>query len=291
MPVVSARISAALFLSLFCVHFPRKRSEKPSEEAVWFAVEERPRGELRIEPFVRVEEGQFVAVPSACSEADNTTRELAAEYLKPGESYPVVFGGTAAGEVRVLNRRSNSFVALVTYEGSLKLRGQLRALATNHPPAEFRPESRQAATKEDRAAALALARELFQLHGIPAAQLSKVHTDFLTRTVLEPSPLPSWIGSFTLGTNGDNLQHNLFFIATPGPFRLEPQLVWVRLSQSADEDEAMQFVDHADLLGDGHDEIVVTLSSTPNHRYAIYEKSRDGTHWERVFLTELMECF
>ena len=109
--------------------------------------------------------------------------------------------------------------------------------------------------------------------------------------MIAPSPMSSWIGAFTLETGGEeDLQHNLSFIATQGAGKLEAELVWIRLSERMDEDEAAEFVDHADLLGDGHDEVVVRLTSTENHRYAAYRRSSDGAHWEEFFMTDLMEC-
>lgn len=285
------RMSAALLSILLLSTISKTQIEAPSER-VWFAVEERPRGQLLMEPFAIVREGQLFRVPSSCSESDSGIEPFASRYLQPGQTYSVIFGGSEAGQARVLSRHPNTTVTEIAYEGSLKLRGQVRALATNQPQQQFRPESRQAATKEDRTAALALAREIFQLHGVPEHQLSKVHADLLTRSVLAPSPLSSWIGSFTLETSSeDYLQHNLFFVAAQGPSKLESELIWIRLSKSADEDEAAQFVDHADLLSDGHDEIVVRLTSTQNHRFAVYQKNRDGAHWEQIFLTEPLECF
>jgi hypothetical protein len=179
----------------------------------------------------------------------------------------------------------------VSYEGAVKIRGQVRALATNQAQEGFRVESRQVATPEDKTAALTLAREIFRQHGIPSEMTSRVHTKFLTRTVLAPSPLSSWIASFTLETGGeDDLQHDLFFIAEQGAQGLQAEFIWIRLSESMDEDESAEFVDHADLFEDGHDKVVLRLTSTANHRYAVYQKNRDGAHWEQIFMTGALEC-
>jgi len=293
MSLAVLRISAALSL-VFLFSIPSKtQNKKPSAERVWFAVEERPRGQLRIEPFAIVSDGELEPFPSPCAEEyseDSEQQKPASSYLRPGQAYSVVFGGAAAGEVRVVAARANSAVAEVNYDGLVRIRGKVKALATNAPPGDFRAESRQIATKEERAAALELAREIFRLHGIPSELVSKVQTDFLTRTVLAPSPTSNWIGAFTLETDEpEYLQHNLFFIATQGAGKLEAELVWIRLSERTDEDEAAEFVDHADLFGDGHDEVVVRLTSTANHRYAVYRRDAGGVHWERTFLTELME--
>jgi hypothetical protein len=291
MPSANLRIVPALLFVLFCSSPSETQTEKPPEERVWFAVEERPRGQMRMEPFARVSDGTLVRAPSPCTEEDAGAEPFASAHLQPGQAYPVLFGGTAAGEVRVVARQPNSLVASVAYEGPAKLRGQIRALATNDARGAFRVESRQLATKEDRAAALSLARRIFQQHGIPEQTLPKVHVDFLTRTVMEPSSQSSWIGSFTLDMEGeDYLQHNLFFVAAQGTSGLEPEFIWIRIGERPDEDEEAQFVDHGDLLGDGHDEIVVRFTSTENHRFAVYQRSRDGAHWEQMLMTGALEC-
>jgi hypothetical protein len=287
------RTVAAVSLVLLYSTASETRSNKSSagQQRVWFAVEERPRGELRLEPIAIVSDHELTRVPTVCSGENSDNEAFASQYLQQGQTYPVSFGGSSAGEVHVLNRLSKIIAATVTYDGPIKIRGQIRALASNQASAEFRPESRQPATKEDRTAALVLATETFRQHGIPEHLLPKIHTDFVTRTVIAPSPLSTWIASFTLETGGeDYFQHNLFFIASQGSARLEPEFTWVRLSTKAGEDETAQFVDHADLLGDGQDEIVVRFTSTENHHYAIYKKNRDGLHWEQIFTTELLEC-
>jgi len=283
------RISAVVLLPLLCSSPSEIQDEKPPDERVWVAVEERPRGKLRIEPFAMVSDGALVRTPSFCDE-DSGAEAFASRYLQPGREFPVTFGGAAAGNVRAIARQANSTVAEVSYEGPLKLRGQIRALAASDAAGEFRVESRQAATKEDRTAALSLARRIFQEHGVPEEQLSKVHADFVVRTVIAPASLSRWIGAFTLETSEDYLQHNLFFIASQGVTGLDPELIWVRIAKASDEDEEMQFVDQGDLLGDGRDEVVVRLTSTENHRFAVYQRTRDGAHWERILLTGALEC-
>jgi hypothetical protein len=282
--------AAILLASLFSLS-SETQNERPSGERVWFALEEHPRGQLRMEPIAVVSDGELTRVPSACSEENSEYQQFISSYLQPGQAYPVTFGGAAAGEVKVGNNRPNSVAATVTYEGPLKIQGRVRALATNQNSSEFRVESRQTATREERANALALAREIFQQHGISQGNLSQLRLDFLTRTVLAPSPTVTWIASFTLETSGrESLQHNLFFIANQESGTLQPELLWIRLSENFAEDETAELVDHADLLGDGRDEVVVKLGSTENHRYVIYRKRRDGQHWEQILMSDLLEC-
>jgi hypothetical protein len=292
----SLRAVAVVSFVVICSVPSETQSQKPSDpsaeqQRVWFAVEERPRSELRIEPIAIVSDHELTHVPTLCSSENSGNEAFASQSLKEGQTYPISFGGSPGGEVHILTRVRGLTAATASYDGPLKLRGQTRALASNQASSEFRPESRQAATKEDRTAALALATDIFRQHGIREELIPKIHADFVTRTVIAPSPLPTWIASFTLETVGeDYLQHNLFFIATQGSSKLDPEFIWVRISTKADEDETAQFVDHADLLGDGQDEVVIRFTSTENHHYAIYKKNRDGLHWEQIFITEPLEC-
>jgi hypothetical protein len=183
--------------------------------------------------------------------------------------------------------------ARLAYGGPLKIRGQVRALATDAEPGDFRTASREPATAEQRATALALARELFSQHGIPEALLPKVRAEYVARTYLAPSPQPSLIGSFLLDT-GDNegLVHHLFFIASQPGEKLQPEFLWIHLSESETDEELLRLVDQADLFGDGQDEVVAKLVSveTQSHRYVIFRRTRDGAHWEQIFRTEPLGC-
>jgi hypothetical protein len=212
--------AAFVFLSFAVIfHTPQNASqdppasEAPSNERVWLAVEEQPRGRLRIEPIATVKESNLTPVQTSC----------------------------------------------------------------------------QRATIEQPVGALALAREIFSEHGIPEALLPKVRAEYVTRTYLAPSPQPSLIGSFSLDT-GDNegLVHTLFFVANQPGEKLIPELLWLRLSEMETDEEHLRFVDHADLFGNGQDEIVAKLVSlqTQTHRYLIFRRTRDGAHWEQVFKTE-----
>jgi hypothetical protein len=162
-------------------------------------------------------------------------------------------------------------------------------------PGDFRVASREPATAEQRESALALAREVFSQHGIAEALLPKVRAEYVTRTYLAPSPRRSLIGSCSLDSgSGDNegLVHHLFFIASQPDEKLEPGFVWIHLSESEMDEELLRLVDHADLLGNGQDELVTKLVSlqTQTHRYVIFRRTKDGAHWEQILKTEPLGC-
>jgi hypothetical protein len=127
----------------------------------------------------------------------------------------VLFGGASAGEGQAGEQNRSAATASLSYVGSLKIHGQVRALRTNAEPGDFCVASREPPTIEQRASSLALAREIFSQHGIPEVLLPNVRAEYVTRTYLAPSPQPSLIGSFSLDTGGnEGLVHSIFFVAS-----------------------------------------------------------------------------
>jgi hypothetical protein len=199
------RICAAFVIFPFAVilhrsHIPAQNSsvnDNPTESRVWLAVEEHSRGELLIEPIATVEDSVLTPVQTSCLSDTVTAEDFSSKYLESGRKYALLFGGASVGEGQVGEPNRGAATASLTYAGSLKIRGQVRALATNRDSGDFRAASREPATAEQRGAALALARQIFSQHGIREALLPKVRTEYVTRTYLAPSPEPSLIASFS----------------------------------------------------------------------------------------------
>lgn len=272
---------------------PNTRNDDSTSERVWLAVEEQPRGQLRIEPIATVDDSVLTPVQISCLSGAQTPDDFSANFLQQGRKYSLLFGGASVGEGQVGEENRNAAIASLIYTGTLKIRGQVRALATNAQPGDFRVASREPATSEQRASALTLAREIFSQHGIPQALLPKVQIEYVTRTYLAPSPQPSLIASFSLDT-GDNegLVHTLFFVANQPGEKLVPELLWVHLSETETDEEHLRFVDHADIFGNGQDELVAKLVSleTQTHRYLIFRRTKNGDHWEQFFKTQPLGC-
>jgi len=284
---------AAIFLAA------QNSSEKPfqhdqaNEDRVWLAVEEQARGQLRIEPIATVEENQLTPIQTSCVSYEQAPENFSAKYLQPSTKYALLFGGASVGEGQIGEANRAAGTASLTYSGPQKIRGQVRALATNAQPGDFRVGSREPANDEQRRSALALAREVFGQHGVPEILLPKVRAEYVTRTYLAPSPQPSLIGSFSLDTgDNDELVHHLFFIASQPDEKLQPEFLWIHLSESETDEEVLRLVDHADLFSNGQDEVVAKLISveTQSHRYEIFRRTRDGAHWEQIFKTEPLGC-
>ena len=295
------RICAAFVIFSFAVilppsHIPAQNSSEndhPTENRVWLAVEEHSRAQLLIEPIATVRDSVLTPVQTSCLSDPLTPEDFSSKYLQSGRKYALLFGGASAGEGQVGEPNRSAATASLSYAGSLKIRGQVRALATNREPGDFRVASREPATAEQRGLALALAREIFRQHGIGEVLLPKVRAEYVTRTYLAPSPLPSLIGSFSLDA-GDNegLLHSIFFVASQPGEKLQPEFLWIHLSESETDEEHLRFVDHADIFGNGQDEVVAKLVSleTQTHRYVVFRRTKDGAHWEQIFRTAPLGC-
>jgi hypothetical protein len=293
------RTCAALLFFPFAAFFAESQeNDSPSHsnsgnDRVWLAVEEQPRGQLSIEPIATVSGNQLTPVQTSCLSAEDGPEDFAAQYLQAGKPYTVFFGGAGAGEGLVTDANPAAHIAQFNYSGIAKIRGQARALATNADVHAFRAASREPATAEEKIAALALAREIFSAHGVPESLLHRVRAEYVARTYLAPSPQASLIGSFLLDTGGtEGLVHGLFFIASQPLDTPQAELVWIHLAESDTDQELLRFVDHGDLFGNGQDEVVAKLISveTQSHRYLIFRRTKDNTHWEQFFRTEPLGC-
>ena len=269
------------------------RQNETADPRVWLAVEEQPRGQLRIEPIATVDDGQLTRIQSSCLSDERDSQGSAAGFLKPGQTYSLLFGGANIGEGLIAEEIKAERIASLKYSGTAKIRGPVRALATNTQQSGFRVALREIATADDRRSAVALAREIFSAHGVPEAYLPKVRAEYLTRTYLAPSPQASLVGSFYLDTeNDEGLLHTLFLIAGESGDKLQPELTWIHISENESDEARMRLVDHADLLGNGQDDVVTKLVSvqTQSHRYVIFRRTKYSAHWEQFFATEPLGC-
>jgi hypothetical protein len=97
------------------------------------------------------------------------------------------------------------------------------------------------------------------------------------------------IGSFSFAAadfETSGIVHNLFFIASVKSGELEPELVWTNLAQREASVESQQPLDQANLLGAGEEEIVYY----ENWRYFIYQRAKDGLHWDKILETRVRGC-
>jgi hypothetical protein len=280
-------------LALVCLSSTVSRSQQSvkSTESIWFTLQEEPRGKLSIDPIAKVVDGKILPVPTGCEPDDPEYKKFETAYLQAPKTYSVNFGGAPAGIVGLGKPDAAFGTYTVQYDGIAHIHGRVMALATNARLSESEASFRQAPSSEERTLALQFANDKFSEKGLSAALLQKINIDNLTHTMLAPAKSPYLIGSFSIQVGDDTgLVDALFFIASERDGKLIPEFVWVHIPEGENGDEGLGLVDHADLLGDGQDEVVAVLGYYENYRYQVYRRSKDGSHWEQIFETDILGC-
>jgi hypothetical protein len=142
---VQRTCAAFVFLSFVGISLPSQnltKNESPVADRVWLAIEEQSRGRLLIEPIATVEDSVLTSVQTSCLSEAQTSEDFSAKYLQSGKKYTLLFGGASIGEGQVGEMNRSNATAGLTYSGSLKIRGQMRALATNAEQSDFRVAAR-----------------------------------------------------------------------------------------------------------------------------------------------------
>jgi hypothetical protein len=191
------RILIGALLCVCALVLPTAKSAP--EEVIWFSVGVLTNGQVSIDPIGRVVEHNLVDIPDACAENNSEYLSFASRYMKPGDSYDVLFGGVPAGRVS-LKKNDDPYYSLtpVEYTGSAQPHGRVQALATSAIPSTSRLRARQALNEEEKNLALELARTLFQRAGVSKSLLGRMKVENLTRTIVAPAELSTIIGSFTV---------------------------------------------------------------------------------------------
>jgi hypothetical protein len=263
----------------------------PSGEVVWFSMSEADQGRLVLDPFAKVVDGKLVSVPNGCNDNDPAYKQFAAKYLNPGQSYWVTFRGNAAGRA-ILQKSSpiweNGVVA--QYEGPFLIRGKVMALASNRPNNTKYTGMSRSPTSTEQAAAMDAAKLQFTNAGLPQALVGKLSAEQLEVDSFTGLKDPILIGSFSVEDEAQRgAVHSLFLIATFKGKRMLPEFVWSKISHGENDNQTLEFVDHADLFGDGHQDLVLRLTYSEDYRYQVLRGVK-GTHWEKIFESDVLGC-
>jgi hypothetical protein len=154
---------------------------------VWFTLSNESGRTFWIDPLVLVADKKLVEAPEYCGDA-LADDEFGKKYLRPGQTYAVVFGGARTGEISMKAVKPNeSVLGAFDFRGTAAISGRVSALATNAPLNAGRESRRQAPSPADMDAALKLAKQLFAEAGVPAELLSRIKQDELTLSTLLPN--------------------------------------------------------------------------------------------------------
>ncbi|HZI18022.1 MAG TPA: hypothetical protein VEY09_05440 [Pyrinomonadaceae bacterium] len=243
----------------------------------------------QIEPVVIVRRGAFVKPPveedvtGAPAEAE--AKRFIGRYLRPGLRLRLIFGGGDAGTLSVLKYVEPGCVGMyaeASAETSVRLGGQVQALATDSETLPRREPARRAPTEAERSAALEQARASFASAGVGPAPLKKTEVMNLTAVDLDRDGRHELIGSFRVDRSGGRSTdfNTLFVIFEPAGAGFKPALTWSHRGGEGEYGDR-RLVDYLDLDGDGTAEVVAEGTYYESNNYVIY-RSQQG-RWRSVY--------
>lgn len=246
---------------------------------VLFAVSKVEGADPSLEPIVILGGGKYSEPPV---DGDQPTpppaRKFITTYFQPGQKYRLLFGGGEIGTATIKNYVSPacfSMEATVTLQTSVRLGGEVKALATNAASLGKGKNSRRTPTPDERAAMLDLVKKTYQQKGIPASFFPKIEVVNLTALDLDGDGKAELIGSFSLEKKkGSYLQDNLFLLAEShnGSYRIG--LVWYHRNLAEDGIQQQKLVDQIDLDQDGMAEVVTMTTYYESNNYQIYKRQK-----------------
>jgi hypothetical protein len=257
------------------------------EPPVLFVVGKADDGSTVIDPMVILDRGRFV---DAKRLNNGEPRALSKGYFATGRKYRLLFGGGEAGSVTVSKRinpvpgyEACDWAAVVDVSSSVRIGGQVWALATNVNALGKRASYRRAPTTDERARAIGLAEIIYPQHGAPLSLVSAISVGNLTAIDVDGDGRGELAGSFVI-KQGDN-EHALFFLAKQGTGVYASELTIYNLSNSREPEigltQSVSLVDVLDLDGDGICELITKNQQPQGVSYQIYKRA--GGQWKQIF--------
>jgi hypothetical protein len=267
------------------------QQQVPSQSTIIFVVTPAEKGKEppspTIDPLVVIE-GAALKKPLEYSydnqkESDAKFGEFEKSYYRPGRTYPLLMGGSAAG---VLTVEKPIYFSCSSNMAAVKLpvvipEHEMALAATSSQGLGLHAKWRRHATPEQRAVFLKLAAIYLQQDGVAEAPIPAMKIDSLDATKWRADGPDSLIGNLTL-KNASGI-HHVFLVATKTGDNYSMALTSHHVAR--DEDDASMteesFVDQLDLDNDGVDEIVTIFTYYESWDYAIY-KLLNGS-WQKVY--------
>jgi hypothetical protein len=268
-----------------------KSPARASAGTVIFAVS-KYESDATMEPVAIYSRGAFTKPPVDGEES--VVNSFVSDYYKTGRRYRLLSGGAEAGSVTVKEYQGQGCVGLVagvSVSTSVRLGGNVQALATSSPTLGRRESSRRAPTDIERMTAVMQAQAAYAANRVGAALVKKMEVVNLTATDLDGDGTFEIIGSFRIDRNNANVQdsYTLFTIYEPAtgpdmsgfqPSAPKPSLVWFHHGGEGEYADR-RFVDQLDIDGDGVAEVVAAGGYYESNDYVIYKKQRG--QWRAVY--------
>jgi hypothetical protein len=239
-------------------------------------------GQVNMDAVVMVD-GKRLQAPYSEESKEKQTK-FAEEYFSTRRQYRMTFGGGEAGTVSVesWSEGCNNVHAKGTATGSVRLGGEVRALATNSETLGKRPPARRAPTDVERAALMSLVKNIYAQRRTPANLIRSMKVTNLAATDLDGDGKYEMVGSFTLAVK-NKFERDLFLIAKPQGAAMRADFVRFRAYQPPPEGflSSVDFVDQLDLDGDGVGEVFATQAGFDAYGYLVFKKT--SGRWKQVY--------
>jgi hypothetical protein len=288
-PILSSRAFAIAVIALIVFSVGLQRQGRVSASAaqpkkppiVIFALSGES-GEVNMDAVVMVD-GKRLRAPYNEESKEKRTK-FAKEYFAASRKYRLMFGGGEAGSVSVnsWSEGCNNVHAKAETSGSVRLGGEVKALATDSLTLGKRPPARRAPTDAERNAVMALVKGIYSQNRTAANLVRSIKVTNLAATDLDGDGKYEMIGSFTLAA-GNKFERDLFLITKPQGTLMRADFVKFQAYQPPPETflSSIDFIDQLDLDGDGVGEVFATQGGFDAYGYLIFKKV--GGRWRQVY--------
>ncbi|MET0626533.1 MAG: hypothetical protein ABW250_26600 [Pyrinomonadaceae bacterium] len=269
----------------------QQQSVKTGRDAAVFIVTKDGTEDAQVEPVAVIDKRGALAEPSSETSGDGAPSAFLARHYAPGTKYRLIFGGAEAGTLTIRAATpaecSPNAASADIDPASLKLGGNVMALATDGAHALRAQASRRAPTAEERAAALGVAKRFLMGKRVSASAFERgTKTLNLTATDLDGDGREELIGSYVVKV-GPKVRDTLFLVAAPqgGGYR-EALTKYARVKASEMMDPTLidklgegglgteLYVEQLDADGDGVGEVFTLSRSFEGTTYRAYQRRR-----------------
>jgi hypothetical protein len=236
---------------------------------------------VSIDPILLIDAQHIRSVPDPCTEAP-ALHDFQNRYLKPGATYPIVFGGMQRGTASVTKLVANEW--RVRLDSDVRIHGMTMALAVGSAALVAQGGSRRDLTAIEQKHVERAAREILTSQGVPTESLTRLRLTQVTATEVNHSQ--KLIASVEIERADKlNMDYSLFFVLDP--LSDKKSVVWFQHTKGETDAEAVYLIDLL-LAEHSGDRMIVRRVFYENYRYEVY-KSREG-RWIREFTSEVFGC-
>ena len=246
------------------------------EGTVVFAVNKHDDGGATLDPIVIVNKGQYID-PLPDNEA--FIEQVRAKYMRAGQTHRVIFGGAEAGTIAVGDRHEFGLTHAGMLQSSIKLGGEVMALATSSETLGGKQNTRRAPTQDERNAMMALMTEAYRFRKLPILSIAKVQINNITAIDVDADGKAELMGSFEI--HGRNYTTwALFLMAELKNGQYKSGLTWYHKGAEG-TGEVRRLIDILDLDGDGVAEVFTMNGYYESSDFTIYKRVKGA--WRSVY--------